>query len=120
MRCIAPSFYKNDGVRVNAICPGTVKTNLLEPTAWSGFSDDVFVPIEKIASTVLMLIDGFDVDGKSIGDGKPLGDSTKGQVLNGKAVEISGTNHYYRDQVAFSDAQMEKTMSLTNRDTYQS
>ena len=30
MRSIAGHYYKQDGVRVNAICPGTVRTNLLE------------------------------------------------------------------------------------------
>lgn len=30
MRSIAHHYYKHDGVRVNAICPATVRTNLLE------------------------------------------------------------------------------------------
>ena len=59
----------------------------------------MFVPIEKIASTALMLIDGHDVDGQTVGDSKQLTDGPDGdknKKLNGKAVELSGNNHYYR------------------------
>lgn len=85
---------------------------IVEQEAWDTWgADAVFVPIEKIASTVLMLIDGHDVDGKSPGDGKPLNDGPDGdknKKLNAKAVELSGTKHYYRDQHEFCDAVMKK------------
>ena len=88
MRSIANHYHyhKRDGVRVNAICPGTVKTNLFDQKAWSTFSDDVFVPIEKTASTVLVLIDGYDIDGSSVGDGGSAQVNGAGQNerLNGK------------------------------------
>lgn len=123
MRSIAPGFYEQ-GVRVNAICPGTVKTNLLDATAWSTFPDDVFVPIEKISETVLMLIDGYDVGGKPVEgstdgvNGAGSNGTAKGQKLYGKAVELSGTNHYYRDQPAYCDAHMQSCMLMTERQTY--
>ena len=116
MRAIADHYYKHDGIRVNAICPSTVRTNLLEAAAWDTWgADAVFVPIEKIASTVLMLIDGQDVDGKTPVDGEPLAngpDGDKNEKLNGKAVELSGTNHYYRDQHVFCDSAMERYVKL--------
>ena len=112
MRSIADHFYKHDGIRVNAICPSTVRTNLLDSSMWDTWGPDaVFVPIEKIASTVLMLIDGHDVDGKTAVDGKPLTDGPDGnkdQKLYGKAVELSGTNHYYRDQHEYCDSHMKR------------
>lgn len=127
MRSIAPFYYsdKDINARVNAICPGTVKTNLLDAAAWATFSDDVFVPIEKIAETVLMLIDGYDVGGLGL-DGKPLNDRSSGTLtgidggekLWGKAVELSGTRHYYRDQMAYCDDHMAKCMLATERTTY--
>ncbi|KAK4570497.1 hypothetical protein LTR86_002577 [Recurvomyces mirabilis] len=128
MRSIAPFYYQNKDInaRVNAICPGTVKTNLLDPAAWATFSDDVFVPIEKIVSTVLMLIDGHDVDGIGL-DGLPLagangvganGSAAGDGKLYGKAVELSGRKHYYRDQVAYCDDHMAKCMLATERTSY--
>lgn len=121
MRSIAPNFHKLHGVRVNAICPGTVRTNLLDEQAWKTFSDDYLIPIEKIASTVLMLIDGYDVGGLSVGDSQPLPvhEAGKGEKLNGKAVELSGTRHHYRDQYPYADAHMEMCMKATERETYE-
>ena len=114
MRAIAQHYHDHDGIRVNAICPSTVRTNLLEAAAWDTWgADAVFVPIEKIASTVLMLIDGHDVDGKTAGNGKSLTngpDGDKNKKLIGKAVELSGTNHYYRDQHEFCDANMKRSV----------
>ncbi|KAK5674460.1 hypothetical protein LTS10_012848 [Elasticomyces elasticus] len=125
MRSIAPFYYKDKTInaRVNSINPGTVKTNLLDAAAWATFEDDVFVPIEKIASTVLMLIDGHDVDGTGL-DGEPLRSETNGanngssEKLWGKAVELSGRKHYYRDQPAYCDDHMAKCMLATERTTY--
>ncbi|KAK4918421.1 hypothetical protein LTR49_013813 [Elasticomyces elasticus] len=125
MRSIAPFYYKDKTInaRVNSINPGTVKTNLLDAAAWATFEDDVFVPIEKIASTVLMLIDGHDVGGTGL-DGKPLHSETNGangsssEKLWGKAVELSGRKHYYRDQPAYCDDHMAKCMLATERTSY--
>ena len=122
MRSIAPHFNSHDGIRVNAICPGTVRTNLLDEAAWSTFKDNQWVPIEKIASTVLMLIDGYDSAGLSLTDGKPLSGNIEGinhgDKLNGKAVELSASNHYYRDQYEYSDDNMAATMKGTDRVSY--
>lgn len=119
MRSIAPHMFKHHSIRVNAILPGTVKTNLLDPTAWSTFKDEWFVPIEKIAEVITMLIDGDDVGGKAVG-GKEVNGSLKNNAekLWGKAVEISGTNHYYREQVEFSDQHMKECMVACERETY--
>lgn len=122
MRSISGNFYRDDGIRVNAICPGTVRTNLLEQSAWDSWDDkNKFVPIEKIASTVLMLIDGHDVGGKAVGDGKPIANGTNGDSkakLNGMAVELSGEDHYYRDQIEFCDDNMARTMGGTDRSNF--
>ena len=40
MRSIAKHFWLNDKIRVNAICPGVVKTNLLAAKEWGSFPDD--------------------------------------------------------------------------------
>ncbi|KAK3710797.1 hypothetical protein LTR37_010021 [Vermiconidia calcicola] len=120
MRSVATNFYQKDGIRVNAICPATVRTNLLEKEAWDTFTNSVFVPIEKIQELVLMLIDGQDVGGKTLGDGKPLSNRPEGDTrkLNGKAVEVSGSDHYYRDQPDFCDENMAKCMGSTEKGNF--
>lgn len=119
MRSIAPK-YLQQGVRVNAICPGTVKTNLLDAAAWATFSDDVFVPIKKISDTVLMIIDGYDVGGQSVEAVTSSDPSSNGVPVKlwGKAVELSGSNHFYREQPDYCDANMARCMKATERETY--
>ena len=39
-RSIAKHFWWNDKIRVYAICPGVVKTNLLTAKEWGSFPDD--------------------------------------------------------------------------------
>lgn len=113
VRSIAPWYYHKARIRVNAICPGVVKTNLLTSQEWANFPEQYFTPVEKIVQTVLMLIDGHDdgtgkygpeVEGSKVGTG----------VLQGKAVEISGRNHYYREAVPFADEAMKAVMGSTN------
>lgn len=103
MRSIAPWYYHKAGIRVNAICPGVVKTNLLSSTEWANLPDEYLTPVEKIAETVCML-----VDGKDGGTGNEMG------VLQGKAVEISGRKHYYRLAVEYCDEAMKAVMGSTN------
>jgi len=107
MRSIADHFWMHDRVRVNAICPSTVKTNLLDSSGWSAFPDEYFTPIEKVVETVLMLIDGgdwVDTKGVKVPKGKDYG----------RAVEISQTNHYFREQVPFSDDVLRIVMGATD------
>lgn len=117
MRSIAPNYYKQ-GVRVNAICPGKVRTNLLEAAEWAALLDDNFVPIERVTEAVLMLIDGHD-------DNLKVVDGVNGNIANGSgekiwsaAVELSGSNRYIRDQPAYCDDLMRICMVATERETY--
>jgi NAD(P)-dependent dehydrogenase (short-subunit alcohol dehydrogenase family) len=123
MRSIAKSYYLNDKIRVNAVCPGVVKTNLLTKGEWGNFPDEFFTPVEKIVETVLILVDGKDkTEGNRI-DGAPeiltIPEGKKG-VLWGEAVEISGLNHYYREASKLSDASMRAVMKATDIDVLES
>ncbi|KAF2672349.1 NAD(P)-binding protein [Microthyrium microscopicum] len=107
MRSIADHYYAHDNIRVNAICPSSVRTNLLDDSAWSEFPQEYFTPIEKIVETVLMLIEGgdlVDTKGVKIPQGKDFG----------RAVEISQTNHYFREQVEYSDDVLRAMMAATD------
>jgi len=107
MRSIADNYNRHDQVRVNCILPSTVKTNLLETKSWSAFPQEYFTPTSKIAEVVLMFIDGGDwVDSK----GNKV---SKGQDY-GRAVEICQENHYFREQVPFSDDVLKAVMDATN------
>lgn len=111
MRAIAPWYFHKKGIRVNAICPGTVKTGLLSQAEWANFPEEYFTPVEKIARTVGMLVEGRDGEVEKKGENGSGGGEG---LLWGKAVEISGDRHYYRDQVEFCDEGMAKVMGSTN------
>lgn len=102
MRSIA-STYVDSGIRVNAICPGTVETSLLADAEWRAFPQNYFTPISVIVDTVLKLIDGGTVT-----DAK--GDVVEGGRVFGKAVEIILNNFYLRDQHEYCDEAMAASM----------
>lgn len=108
MRSIAGK-YMDSGIRVNAICPGTVHTGLLEADAWKTFPQEYFTPITTIVDTVLKLIGGdkmVDATGYEVSAGN----------VYGKAVEINVQNFYFRDQHSYCDEAMATVMGSTNRD----
>ncbi|KAB5525518.1 15-hydroxyprostaglandin dehydrogenase [Coniochaeta sp. 2T2.1] len=93
MRAMAPRLWRNDNVRVNAVLPGTVKTNLHTEENWKQFPEKYFTPVEKIVEAVLILLDGTEM---------------------GKAIECCGQNHYYREQYEYCDDTMRAVMSSTD------
>lgn len=88
-RSIGPRMVK-DHIRVNAICPGTVKTGLLTQELWDTYPDEAFTPIEKVVEVVNLFIDD--------------------ESLFGQTAEICRGNHYFRQIPEFCDKYMEKTM----------
>lgn len=57
MRSIAPMFHQ-DGIRTYAICPGSVRTNLLPKELWDAYPQEYLTQMEKVISTVESLIEG--------------------------------------------------------------
>lgn len=119
MRSIAKHFWIDDRVRVNAICPGVVKTNLLTAREWENFPEQFFTPVGKIVEVVLFLVDGEDpTEGKRVdedgGERAAIASGAKGGVLWGEAVEISGDRHYYRDAPRLCDDAMQAVMKATD------
>lgn len=106
-RAVAKHFYFKDKIRVNSICPGSARTNLLDEAGWSQFPDRYFTKVEKIVEVVLMLIDGGKME------------DSKGVVKDegrdwGLAVEVNGANHYFREQPDWCDKNMEELMVATD------
>lgn len=82
MRAIAARLNADDGIRVNALLPGTVKTNMMPDEQWEKFPESHFTPVETCVDVVVDLVESQDV---------------------GMAVETSGKNVYVREQVEFCD-----------------
>lgn len=115
-RSIAPYFNARAGIRVNCICPGTVKTNLLSQQEWANFPEEYFTPVEKIGDVVMMLVDGEDDGMGEVGkevEGRSA-EKLLAKGMHGKAVEISGKKHYYREMVEYADEAMSAVMGATN------
>lgn len=106
-RAVAKHFYFRDKIRVSCICPGSVRTNLLDAVGWSQFPESYFTKVEKIVEVVLMLIDGGKMeDSKGVVKGE-------GQDWS-LAVEVNGPNHYFREQPEWCDTAMEEVMKATD------
>lgn len=58
MRSVAPLFYQEDGIRTYAICPGSVRTNLLPKELWDAYPQEYLTQMEKVTSTLESLVDG--------------------------------------------------------------
>jgi NAD(P)-dependent dehydrogenase (short-subunit alcohol dehydrogenase family) len=106
MRATAPFLWRNDGVRANAVLPGTVRTGLLSEAAWTQFPAEYFTPVDKIVEAVLILVDGVDKEKGVGGPGR--------ERMVGKAIECSGLNRYYRDQYEYCDEAMRVVMGSTD------
>lgn len=108
MRCVA-DYYKTEGIRVNALCPGAVKTPIVSDKAWSAMPEDVFTPLELISGTVLKLAEGeelVDANGTRAGPDE----------LFGKAVVASGKNLYIQSDTPYCDDVLARTIESTKMD----
>lgn len=122
MRSISRAYFK-EGVRVNAICPGVVKTGLLSMMEWEHFPEKYFTDIESIVRAVGMLVDGgegqdlkerrVESDGSLGGGDGDEGTGSRGKMW-GQAVEISGRNWYLRGPPKWCDEGMRRVMDATD------
>lgn len=54
-RAIAKPFYVYDKIRVNTVCPGMSRTNILDAAQWDAFPQNFITPIETVVRAVLMV-----------------------------------------------------------------
>lgn len=88
MRSVAPILHEEDGIRTYAICPGSVRTNLLPKELWDAYPQEYLTQMEKVTSTVKSLVDGVQFQ------------DSRGQKFDrssfGLAVEIFVNDIYFR------------------------
>lgn len=115
MRSIAEKMYL-DNIRVNAICPGAVITNLLPAEAWSVFPKHLVVPMSRVVEVVFMFLDGNIASGVNEEERRIDGPKKKndGEPLWGEAVELTPASWYFREQAKFADEFMKETMEAAN------
>ncbi|KAF7719132.1 Uncharacterized protein PECH_001763 [Penicillium ucsense] len=85
-----------EGVRVNAICPGVAKTALLTEELEALFPQEVQIPIQYVTGLVLKLLAGDDLT-----DGK--GCTVPSSKLFSKTLHISHDAFFFIDQPEFHD-----------------
>lgn len=105
MRTVA-HLYKPEGIRVNALCPGAVRTAILPPAAWEIVPDDVLTPVELIAEVVLKMAEGEEVvDSKGV--------RVPAEELYGQSIVANGKNYYVQGEPEYCDDIMARTMEAT-------
>ncbi|KAI1865387.1 uncharacterized protein JN550_008435 [Neoarthrinium moseri] len=107
MRSIAFPYHHYDGVRTYAICPGSVRTGILNAEEWKLWPEHYFTDISKVSSTVEMLIEGGDMEDS-------WGKKVPASANYGLAVEIYRGEIYFRDQVDYCDEVMKEMMEKGN------
>jgi NAD(P)-dependent dehydrogenase (short-subunit alcohol dehydrogenase family) len=114
MRALASPYWHFDRVRVNAICPGVVRTNLLNNSQWAQFPPDSMTPLETVQKVVLMLAEN-DKEAGARTEARVDGvvESKEG-VLWGEAVEVIGSEYYFREPPKVSSPQMQVVMDATD------
>ncbi|ROV97114.1 hypothetical protein VMCG_07528 [Cytospora schulzeri] len=105
MRTVA-HIYKPEGIRVNALCPGAVRTPLMPPAAWECMPEDVFTPIELIGEIVLKM-----AEGKEVVDSK--GVRVSPEELYGQSIVANGKNFYVQSGPEYCDDVLARTMEST-------
>jgi NAD(P)-dependent dehydrogenase (short-subunit alcohol dehydrogenase family) len=89
-RAISPLFFRDYGIRVNALCPGNVRTNLFRADEWDVFDQQEWIEVSQIVKIVeLMLFD---------------------ESLQGKIIEAAPKNHYIVETPAYKDENVRLTL----------
>lgn len=101
VRSIGDRLYK-EGIRVNAICPGVVKTPLLNEELIKYFPVDIHMPIEAVASVAMKTILE-----DSITDSN--GDCVTAAKFHSQAIHVTGQGFYLINQPPFNDEEARAT-----------
>lgn len=89
----------DEGVRVNALCPGVVETLLLADETFYGiFPREIFISVDVVTGVVSQLLSGADmVDAKGI--------RIAGDEMHSRAVHVSGKSFLFVEKPDLHDEQ---------------
>jgi NAD(P)-dependent dehydrogenase (short-subunit alcohol dehydrogenase family) len=80
-----------EGIRVNTICPGVVKTALLTDKLQSFFPEEIIIPLEVVTELGLELLSG-----NSMTDAREI--SVPADEMHSRALLITGHMFHFIDQ----------------------
>ncbi|KAK3621091.1 hypothetical protein LTR56_023017 [Elasticomyces elasticus] len=93
VRSIARRYWNAEKIRVNAICPGLMRTNILPDAVFKMFPEDSLTSVERVVEVVKMLL----VSEKYVG----------------QTVEVFGNQHWFRKQIEYCEPGMAAMMGVT-------
>ena len=105
MWSIAKVFKRKWGIRVNAVLPGPVPTNLLPGVAWEEFFDHRYLtPVIEVAKVVVQFAD-------SVAMTDSAGVKYEAEEVFGRAAEVITTEFFFREQQDYCNEGMKAVMA---------
>ncbi|KAJ5170289.1 Short-chain dehydrogenase/reductase SDR [Penicillium coprophilum] len=88
-----------EGVRINALCPGVVETPLFSVEAFTSvFPRETFIPMDVVTGIISQLLSGGDmVDAKGM--------RVAGEEMHSRAIHVSGENFLFIEKPGIYDEQ---------------
>jgi NAD(P)-dependent dehydrogenase (short-subunit alcohol dehydrogenase family) len=109
VRAVAGYYKVNDGVRLNALLPGAVRTSLLEEAIWDQFPQNAITSMDLISKVVLGFLDGDEiVDSKNV--------RVAPENNYGQGIVASGQNFYVIPENEYCDEITANAMEHTRAD----
>ncbi|CAI7587236.1 unnamed protein product [Penicillium viridicatum] len=92
-----------EGVRVNALCPGVVETPLLaDETFYAVFPPEILIPVDVVTGVVSQLLSGADmVDAKGV--------YVAGDQMHSRTIHVSGKSFLFIEKPEIHDEQTRMT-----------